>query len=319
MHYGCNGGISKAHTIPKSSSLNEIAREGHVLGLKFDLELINKNQGKLRPEPIGINRASTFTGFCKAHDDSLFAPLEKTSFSSSEEQCFLLAFRSFSRENYTKNALVEMHELNSLMDRGQPLERQIEVQEFSGLLNLGAVAGKNDNEFHKGNFDECLESGEYSRARAISFEFAETFPIQASGAVNPDFDFNGEKIQDLSDLSKTPDLMSVTSFFDGEHSFVVFSWLDYCHTSNLALLNTLLAKPEEEIPALLAQYIFSNLENFYLSPSWWEGLSSEDQDEMINMSLDNADPFEEPHGRSISRKILKCDLPEIHSVQRVNW
>ena len=147
LHGVCANKVVKAHTVPKSSSLKAIASDGHVLGLKMGLESLQKHGGKLHPEPIGINNASTFTGFCQKHDDQLFSCLEKDTFNKSEEQCFKLAFRSFSREYYTKSAMVAMREVHSSLDKGQPINRQIEIQDQAISLNIGAEAGFKDNEF----------------------------------------------------------------------------------------------------------------------------------------------------------------------------
>lgn len=319
LHGECSNKIVKAHTVPKSSSLKAIAKDGHVLGLKMGLESFQKHDGKLQPEPIGINNASTFTGFCQKHDDQLFSCLEKDIFNKSEEQCFKLAFRSFSREFYTKSALVDMHEIHANLDKGKPLHRQVEIQEQSFSINMGAQAGAKDNEFHKSKFDQCIEVNDYGDIRALIFEFSEPFPVQVSGSVNPDFDFNNKKLQDLSDFEIVPDLLSFTSFFDGNMGYIVLSWLNHCQKSCETLVKSLLEKPREHISTYLLQYIFSNFENFFISPLWWEKISSEDKFSIIDISHDNVNIFVEPHGNSISKKILNTPLPQPISIDFVNW
>lgn len=319
LHDECAKKIVKAHTVPKSSSLKAIAVDGHVLGLKLGLESIQENHGKLRPEKIGINNASTFTGFCQKHDDQLFACLEKQPFKKLEEQCFKLAFRSFAREYYTKSALVNMYEVNSALDKGKPEYRQLEIQEQAFLTNVGAEAGLRDNIFHKEKFDQCLDSKDYSDIRAIVFEYGELFPIQVSGSVNPDFCFNNTQLQDLSNLERVPDLLSFTSFYDGNKSYIVLSWLKHCHGSCTALVKSLMSKPKEDISTYLAQYIFSNFENYFISPAWWESISERDRGNIVEISHDNVSIFVEPHGNSISNKIISGDLPAPAKIEYVNW
>ena len=70
----CEGGIVQAHTVQKAGGLRRIARDGHVYAAKADLAAITKAGGKVPFQLIGINRASTFTGFCGKHDTSCFAP-----------------------------------------------------------------------------------------------------------------------------------------------------------------------------------------------------------------------------------------------------
>lgn len=319
MHHECASKIVKAHTVPKSMSLKAIAVDGHVLGLKMGLENFHKNDGKLQPESIGINNASTFSGFCQKHDDYLFSCLEKYDFCRSDQQCFMLAYRSFSREYYTKAALVDMHEVNASLDRGRAIETQVSIQEQAFIMDIGASLGHRDNLFHKEKFDKCIELNDYKDIQAVIFEYKEPFPIQSSGSVNPDFDFYNRKIQDLSDFESIPDILSVTSFYDGRKSYIVFSWLDYCEKSCKRLANSLLSKPESELSAFLAQYIFSNFENFFLSPEWWDRLSAKDKEIIVDISHDNVSMEVDPHGRSISKRLLECTLPSVESIRCVSW
>jgi SEC-C motif len=318
LHDECSSLIVKAHTVPKSMSLNAISHNGHVLGLKMNLENIAKNNGVLKPELIGINKASTFTGFCQKHDDSFFACLEKERFQCTDEQCFKLAYRSFSREAYTKSALVDMFEVNRTLDKGKSIDKQMEIQEIAFLNHIGAAAGHRDNQFHKEKFDNYITTSDYSTVRAVAFEFLDTFPIQACGSVNPDYDFNNKRIQDLMDFEVVPDLLSFTSFYDGEKSYMVFVWLDYCDNSCDLLIKSLLSKPKSDLPKLLSQFIFSSFENFYISPMWWNGISYIEQNKIIEISQENSSVFNEPHGKSISSKLLEVNLPNIDKINFVN-
>ena len=88
-HIDCSKQISKAHTVPKSGSLRKIARKGLVYAFVPSLENLKKNNGVFVPELIGINKASTFSGFCSYHDGVIFSPVEQKPFVGSPEQCFL--------------------------------------------------------------------------------------------------------------------------------------------------------------------------------------------------------------------------------------
>ena len=73
--HNCSPQISRAHTIPRFGSLARIARDGHVYAYQFSFQELQKADGKVKPQLVGINRASTFTGFCSKHDTSIFGPL----------------------------------------------------------------------------------------------------------------------------------------------------------------------------------------------------------------------------------------------------
>jgi membrane-bound inhibitor of C-type lysozyme len=63
LKHECSKKIIKAHSISKSSSLKEIAEDGHVL-TTFKSASMSGSNFTIKPKRIGINQASTFTGFC---------------------------------------------------------------------------------------------------------------------------------------------------------------------------------------------------------------------------------------------------------------
>lgn len=70
----CTTRIVKAHTVSKSGCLKQISHNGHVMGTKTSFSELDRTQGKVLVRKIGINDASTFTGFCSYHDKELFSP-----------------------------------------------------------------------------------------------------------------------------------------------------------------------------------------------------------------------------------------------------
>jgi hypothetical protein len=72
----CSGNIVRAHTVSKSGSLSHIAKDGHIYAFKTSVQSIARVDGLLQPKMVGVNQASTFTGFCGKHDKDLFAPVE---------------------------------------------------------------------------------------------------------------------------------------------------------------------------------------------------------------------------------------------------
>lgn len=318
FHGQCSSKIIKAHTIPKSSSLNAIAVDGHVYGFKISLDSIHKQSGKLSPELIGVNKASTFTGFCNLHDNSIFSPVEKNDFACTPEQCFLLAYRAFSRECYTKSAMANLGDLRSSLDKGKSIEHQMDIQMKSFLTAIGVNAALKDNKFHKMKFDSILESQEYQDVQAVIFKLDTPPPVMVSGAVNPDFDFNGQRIQDLMELNVVPDLLSMTSFYDGKNGYIVMSWLSYCGSSCKKLINSLFEKPQSDLTTYLVQYIFKNFENCFISPSWWDEVTDKDKELIIDLLADTVSLESDPNGDGIASAYLGVNFPNINGIEFIN-
>lgn len=277
----CSGTIAKAHTVPKSGSLQKIARNGHVYSFIPSLENLNKYGGKLQPELIGINQASTFTGFCSVHDNSIFSKIEGQSFLDSQEQCFLLAYRAICREVYTKRASASLSNLRRDTDRGKPFEQQLAIQGFNFYFDMGVNAGLRDIEHYKTIYDEILLYGDFSSVRAYIIKLDSPPPIMCSAGTFLEQDFEGNQLQDLDNLNVTPQLLNFTSFYGGECGVIVFTWLPECDLVCRPFIDSLRSLPPDRITDGLIRFFFEFCENLHIQPDWWENLSDSRRDALI--------------------------------------
>ena len=284
----CAGDISQAHTVPKSGSLRKIARRGHVYSIPLDLiGSREKDRLKLALKLQGVNKASTFSGFCAKHDDAIFRPLEKRGFEGTPEQCFLLAYRALARELYTKQAAVKNIELLQELDRGRSLEEQMYLQSFKTAMGTGLTTGYRDLQKNKIVCDRMLERKQYDDVRAYIIEFESPPPVMCSGSVLPEQDFDGNVLQDLGDLNRTMDTLTFTSFYGRNHGVVVFSWLLDSDESCWAFIKSLMAIPEDLVTAALLRLFFEYCENLHISPNWWDGLSKRRQTALLKRLTDS--------------------------------
>ena len=280
----CDEKISKAHTVQRSGSLTQIARKGHVYSISYDFgkSLTDESDGFVVPKLNGIKNASTFTGFCAHHDNLIFGPLEKQDFTGSSEQCFLLGYRAISKELYAKIGAEKNLELMHELDKGKPLNEQIEIQTTGHSFGTGVKVGLRDLKKLKQKYDRMLINNQYDSVRAYILKFEFPPPIMCSGAILPEHDFAGTILQDLSDLKKTMDMMTFTSFCGGKHGFVVFSWFSECDPSCMTFITSLAALPDSKVTAALIRFLFETCENIHMKPDWWEGLSQSTQTALID-------------------------------------
>jgi len=89
-----NRSVQRSHTVPLSMSLATIAEDGHLVAPEFDHE-----SGHLKIAKVGIRRASTFPGFCTEHE-SLFGGFEREGQVVAERDVILQAYRAACRERY---------------------------------------------------------------------------------------------------------------------------------------------------------------------------------------------------------------------------
>jgi hypothetical protein len=73
--FQCSERAIRAHSVQNSHVLDQLARDGHVVGLTPSVTLAEGP--KIDFALVGRNQATTFTGLCSRHDDLIFAPIEK--------------------------------------------------------------------------------------------------------------------------------------------------------------------------------------------------------------------------------------------------
>lgn len=287
----CSGKIIKAHTVPRSSSLNKIARDGHVYAFIPSMKNFTKNNGKLIPELFGVKRASTFSGFCSTHDDTIFAPVEKYEFSGTTEQCFLLGYRAIAREKYTKESSQRLGDFRKMADRGRDIDVQVGIQKFNVEFDQGLAAGVKDNRKVKAQYDRVLLEDDFSDSRAYVLEIESPPPVMCSAGWFPTVDFDGNVLQDLADLNRTPHSMTCTSFWGGSSGAIVFQWLAEDHETCDKFVRSLHVIEDNKLTAALIRLLFEYFENVHIEPEWWEALPEKTQSALIDRMARSANPF----------------------------
>lgn len=291
MKHQCADKIIKAHTVSKSSSLQKIAHQGHVYGLIPSFANLTKNNGLLEPELIGVNKASTFSGFCGVHDKSLFAEFEDKPFVGSAKQAFLIGYRSLAREYFTKKGQYDLQDTYRELDKGRSESAQRSIQEFSFMHSIGVELGARDIQVHKANYDKVLVSSSFSEVRAHVIEFADILPIACSGAFLPEKDFEGRRLQNLSELEKVLDILCFSIFVSENRSYAVFTWVQGSDASCSQFISSLKTVANERLFPVLVQFSCVTFENVFFSPVWWEQLDTSKQAIITELLASDANPF----------------------------
>jgi SEC-C motif len=287
----CEGKIVKAHTIQKSGGLTRIAREGHVYAGNADLGVLKKTGGVIPFQLIGINVASTFTGFCARHDTELFRPIETEPFTGSQEQLFLFHYRSFSRELFTKLQLQRSEIAQATYDRGlSPREQRVHQILESAQANSTALAVRDQLEY-KRKYDRLLLAGDYRSVSGLVIEFDQTPPVLVSAALFPDFDFQGSMLQNFATMKRLDD-MGYAVVPNETGGMAILSWIGDQPAAE-GFVESLLRLPDSEMPDALLRFTFEYFENTFIKPDWWENLDTRYRDALAQRLNDAADVFKE--------------------------
>ncbi len=230
---------------------------------------------------IGINNASTFTGFCNQHDTSVFRPLETNIFQSSPHHTFLLGYRSLCKELFAKQQSLAFNTLGKQQfDKGKRLLEQIDTQENLMLYGMGLETAIRDLRKSKTMYDNILLRQDFSSVFYYIIRISETPDILCSGQVLPTIDFNGNELQDLMELDKTMDQCSFSIIATNSGGAVVFSWIGYQKAPS-DLIASLNQMTNNQIPHAIIRFAFQYFENTFISPSWWDALPDSTRNSLI--------------------------------------
>lgn len=281
----CNE-IIKAHSIQNMNALSAIARDGHVYQLDMN-KLSKKNT--IGYKLVGINKASIFNGFCKKHDNSLFEPIDNHNLKPTKQQAFLYAYRSISKELFTKRQAI---------DRAQTMLDSSNGSEFvsanlKGMVNV-LLHGTKQLEVNKTFYDESIKNCIFDDIRYVSFLFDDRPIVAFSGLIYPDYDFQGRAIQSLISDS-TLGLMTFCSAPTDEGWAFIFSWHKSSDPECYVFMNSLqeVIKSGKRLEDYLFQLIILNCENHAFSPVWWENLTHNKQSFVCNLMEKQVDIFSE--------------------------
>jgi hypothetical protein len=238
--------IIKAHTVQRSGGLTRIARQGHVYTLDPGGAELAKTS-MLSPRLIGVNNASTFTGFCNFHDTKTFEPVEKRPFKGNEQQVFLLGYRALCRELFMKRGMVEHLASIKNFDKGADIGKQIWWQHFVSTIERGEQSSLRHLERYKfSSYDPCLVSDNYSDVYYYIVRIGITPDFLCSGTIFPDYDFCGRRLQTLTNLDEVPQLITFSIIATENGGAAILSWVGQTQ-AGLDLIKSFDSLRDEEI------------------------------------------------------------------------
>jgi len=305
----CDAKAIGSHTISKSM-LKLISEDGHVYYHSATIQDLVKTNGKLKTKLIGIGRASILPLFCHKHDSGSFEPIEQSPFTGNSEHCFLLAYRAVCLEYAKKKAVYDnLSSMRKNLDRGKSLFEQYEAQQSFADFELGVTAGMKDITEVKNEFDSLVVKKEYAPIRAFIVNFETTPDVLCAGACLPRYDFLGNELQDLSQLSKRMDLMTFSLIGNIDSGTFVFAWHQNSDRHCKAFAQSLDSLTDDVLPYAILRFIFASCENLYFRPQWWENIDNKTKNILTGYLEESTSPI-----KGYDKTYLLDD-----GVRAINW
>ncbi len=268
LYENCSKKPIQSHSIQKSKLLKNLADStNHVIMLTTKLTLDRIPIAS--SEPIGINEASCFPGFCKEHDKTIFRPIEDQSIDlNNNMQSLLLSYRSFCKEYYqiTKNTnnLLEICR-NNLQD--QVPEAQFISIQLAYKTYETKVFMDNINDMYKKALAATDKHDFYIYQRGVR-----SVPFAVSSFFTPFFDFDGNHINQNDFLFKSA--ISLDIIPNEQQTLVNIVVPNLCMRPLISSVITKLeTSNENEFLKLIWELALRYSENIVLSPEVWNRMS----------------------------------------------
>ena len=228
------------------------------------------------PNLVGVNKATTFNGFCGFHDDGLFKPLEANEFQFSREQIALMGFRAFSRELYCKDAQLDV---NTMLKDHMLEHRELQTLDRLAALysaKIGMENAKRNLQLAWERFGHMVTTGDLSALRyfAVRFDFAPDY--LASTAFLPEWDFEGNQLQNLDEIESFYGL-AFSVWAANDDSAAVLCWHESADEICMPFVQSIQRIDESRLSNRLLSVAFEVSDNVIMKPSWWEGLMDNDK------------------------------------------
>lgn len=316
LHYAsndsCNSHIA-AHSIQKSGQLSLISENGHVYRISGDRSDLNKTGGLLTLKKIGINKVSTFNGFCGRHDQELFKPIDRYPLSPSKTQLALYSYRCLCREYFVKeNAATVLENVKNHPELDNQHRQILELSQIG--QNLGFEILKT----HKKSFDNSLQNNDFDDFEYTYFISSDPCAIQASGLIYPDFDFPGRKLQNIKENTTNLDLITFFTAPTVDGWAFGFAWHSSSSTTCVPFIRSLaqLLHLGNKLEDALLRLTLSTCENHAIRISWWDNLDKTSKSAAIsrmNLMAHPTTPIPHDYLASGCENLANWQYANVHS------
>jgi len=268
----CRGKIVRAHSLQKAA-FRPHARNGHVY--EFDPFAV-KSSG-IHPTLIGVNEATTFTGFCEHHDGNLFAPIEQQPFVGEPKQFFLYHYRAVAQAFYSRAYKA------SIFQRAFPeVNQQVPMDSLNWMTERIFLDKVDAAELRqqKLKYESRMAAQDWDAVEGYAWTGKHPPDMFAADFFAPRKDFSGRMLQDSKSLMPLK-WLSLTVTSSGGNALVLL-----CAERGSEVLRyvagSLQRLPVQDRSNVILHYVFCQLENFILLPNWWDNVLDSDKKALVN-------------------------------------
>lgn len=267
----CRKEAIQSHSLQKRGPLKSISENGHVI--KFGRTLAaNALVSKDFCEKIGVKKASIFRGFCPEHDSSIFAEIERETVILNERTALVFLIRAQAMEYHRKQVMKQLLS-GLLIEDGLPRDREREL--FLKLTMKGCNKAIADGEMKLKQYFSCLHGHIPSNFKFIAARFSKNLPFAATGAFEPDFDFNHNFLFSDDPLKLRWNSVGVFSGNIGDSPLFFLSGFQRYKEHRIDKFIHSLSQKRDIFPSLLTTLLCAFSENVFFREGFFNALPME--------------------------------------------
>ena len=164
-------------------------------------------------------------------------------------------------------------EIMRKFDSGKSFEFQAQWQEEMNLREYGAKRALGDCERWKNHYDTMFFDTRFEEYRSVGVEFSSILPIVGCGAFHPEFDFAGNALQNVIRGNAPHEHVCLNLTVLNGRSVLIIGWIEGQDGPAESFGRSFADVPDEQKANIGIQLAVEHIENIFLKPSWWDGLS----------------------------------------------
>lgn len=292
----CNH-IIDSHSIQENGELSLIAKNREVIAFQRK-EGSNDKEAILIP----ISQTSTFRGFCHYHDQ-IFEPLDKDRVESEDQRNFLYSFRAFAYSYFAKKSFNNfiVNSIESNIDMVSELIPNLEqISELLGVdlsyglkqINIPEITHEHKQDLDKVHFEsekkqliKLLNDNDFDGLGYFVIELNHLSPLVYTSVLELEFTSTGQIALNLnsSNSHNCFPIMCTIVPVNGRTN-IILSGLksDIRATHAVYWFKTVHTRNNLTIEHFITKLVLHTTKNLYLSPNYWNSLSSDFREKLIS-------------------------------------
>jgi hypothetical protein len=203
--------------------------------------------------------------------------LENTTFNFERRQIALLGYRAICRDQYGKDAEIAAAEaMRNYVAVNPEIPGFKEKDRRHQIMRIARLNARENLSRARQLFAQALGT---ERIRYFGIHFADAPMYLASGAFLPEWDFKGDRLQDLSRIEDFKPIC-FSAWATGDQSAAVFCWHDSADAVCIPFIDSLRESQANRLANRILAMAFEYSENIVFRSDWWQAIELRDQENL---------------------------------------